>query len=199
MKRKLFAMMAGVFMLAGTSMAQESGFGAKLGLNLASQSGLDDVYSSSGMRTSLHIGAYYNYMISDKFAIQPELVYSAQGHTGTIDFGPLGGGELDVVGRFDYINIPILAKYYFTEGLHLHAGIQLGFNIGAKIEIDGESEDAEDVNGFDAALPIGLGYELSNGLNFTARYNLGLTNTYSGEGDFDIKNNVVQISVGYQF
>lgn len=203
MKKKIIAFVFGAAVCGSAAFAQESGFGAKLGLNLANMSG--DVEDNS-MRTSMHIGAYYNYMVSDKFAIQPELVYSGQGYKSTFE---TPGGDVDVTWKVDYLNIPIMAKYYLMEALHLHAGPQIGINIGAKstVEFDGESEteDIEDISGIDFALGFGAGYELPMGLNFNIRYNLGLTNAYSGDGknadgdDYSIKHGVIQISAGWQF
>lgn len=201
MKKKIIAFVFGAAICSSTAFAQESGFGAKLGLNLATIS-TDAEDSDPGMRTSLHIGAYYNYMVSDKFAIQPELVYSGQGAKETAD---ILGTEIEVTSKLDYINIPIMAKYYITEGFHLHAGPQFGILMSAKakVEIDGESEedDLEDVSTLDIGLGIGLGYELESGLNFGFRYNLGFTNINSGDyaEEVNTTNRVMQIGVGYSF
>jgi len=42
---------------------------------------------------------------------------------------------------------------------------------------------------------------MDSGLNFGARYNLGLSNIWDFEGsdDFKNQNNVIQVSVGYMF
>lgn len=206
MKKKILTFIVGAA-LCGTTMAQESGFGAKLGLNLANVAG--DVENTS-MRTSLHLGGFYNYMMSDQFALQFELVYSGQGYkteAQTVTETQVIGGQVitstvttpEGVARLDYINIPILAKYYFSESFSALAGPQIGLNIGSKYVVDGESADIEDVSGLDLALGIGAQYELGSGLGFGARYNLGLTNVYSGEGDASYTNNVIQIYVQYQF
>ena len=206
MKRKVLSIVACVALMATAATAQETGFGAKLGMNLANMSG--DVEDASN-RTSLNIGGFYNMMISDAFGLQFELVYSGQGYkmketTVTEPSGIPGVPDItytmpEATYKMDYINIPILAKYYFTESLNVVAGPQIGFNIGAKVDVDGESEDLEDVSSLDIALGFGLQYELEMGLGFGARYNVGMSNTYSGEGDYTAKNNVIQIGLQYQF
>ena len=204
MKKKLLSGIVALALFAGGAIAQESGFGAKLGLNLANLNGGE---GETSMRTSLHLGGYYTYMLSDNFAIQPELVYSGQGAKGTqetVVYNPITGAiisstKVDVVEKLDYINIPILAKYYFNEGFSAFAGIQLGLLMSAKYDVDGNSTDVKEyTNGTDFSIPIGVNYQLSSGLNFDVRYNIGMS-AVNKEGDDKVTNAVIQIGVGYQF
>lgn len=181
------------------SQAQEIKFGAKAGVNFASQGGdVEDVNS----RTGFHVGAVAEFKFTEQFSLQPELVYSQQGYkVEGEDFGVSYEGT----SKLDYINIPIMAKYYLFEGFSLHAGPQVGFNISAKgeSEVGGETEegDIEDVSAIDFGVAGGAEYELPMGLFFQARYYTGLSNTYDGEGSDDYKasNNVISVSVGYKF
>ena len=72
-------------------------FGAKAGLNLASIGGDETDVKSL---TSFHVGGVAEIMISDKFSVQSEIVYSAQGTR-----AEEGDGEL----KLDYINIPVFS------------------------------------------------------------------------------------------
>ena len=194
MIKNIFALVVGLSMLTSVSMSQESGLGGKLGLNLANVTG--DV-SNTSMRTSLHIGGYYNHMINDQFAIQPEFIlWSGQGYK--VDRKDSSGNSIDQVVKLNYLNIPIIGKYYFTEAISIHGGFQFGINLAASTEVDGKSVDLKDINTLDVAFAIGGGYELENGLNFSLRYNAGLTNINS-TGDASANNSVIQISVGYRF
>ena len=173
-------------------------FGANVGVNFATITG-DDT-SDVKSKTSFHLGAVAEISISDKFSVQPELLYSAQGAK---EDG--GDGEL----KLDYINIPVMAKFYVAEGFSLEAGPQVGFLMSAKSEGGGESVDMKDfTSGIDFGLNFGLGYKMESGLNFGARYNLGLSNFWDlpsdidpefGISDFKNKNSVIQLSVGYFF
>ena len=94
-----------------------------------------------------------------------------------------------------------MAKYYATEALSIEVGPQVGFLVNAELEELGETYDIEeDTNGVDFSLNFGLGYKLASGINFSARYNLGLSNVFDFEDqDLDVKNSVFQFSIGYFF
>lgn len=179
--KKLFFLAATVF-FTGTISAQQVNFGAKAGLNIATLSGddIDDV----GSRTAFHIGLIGEIMLTEKFAVQPEVLYSAQ-----------GAKEDDLTYKLDYVAIPVMAKYFVTPGLSLEAGPQIAFNTLSEIEFDGESEDLDEIEGMDFGLGFGLGYQFMNAF-VQARYNMGLTEIVE---DADAKNSVFQISVGYKF
>jgi len=201
--------------------AQDAQFGVKAGVNLASLNGDNEGDISS--RTSFHIGAVAEFKISDKFSFQPELMYSAQGAKEEYKETYSGGGftytdEESAEIKLDYINIPLMAKFYVAEGFSLEAGPQVGFLISAEEEYEftetasdgtttevvtgSETEDVKDyVSGIDFGLNFGVGYKLDSGLNFGARYNLGLGNVNDAEGsdNYKIHNSVLQVSVGYMF
>lgn len=192
MKKLLLVAAVAVFGFSSVN-AQEVTFGAKAGLNLASISG-DETDELDG-RTSLHVGAVAEIAISDVFSVQPELLYSAQG----AKYEEEGYEE---TWKLDYLNLPIMAKYYVAEGFSLEAGPQVGFLMSAKAKADGEEEDLKDfVKGIDFGANVGVGYKMESGLNFGARYNLGLSNVNDGEDadDFKNQNSVIQVSVGYFF
>ena len=173
--------------------AQEVKFGAKTGLNLASITG--DETDGIESRTAFHVGAVAEISVSDKFSVQPELLYSAQGAKDSFE-------GIDVDAKIDYLNLPIMAKYYVAEGFSLELGPQVGFLLSAKAEGGGESIDFKDeTKGIDFGANFGVGYKLESGLNFGARYNLGLSNINDGEDsdDFKNQNSVIQLSVGYFF
>ena len=179
--------------------AQNVQFGAKAGVNFASING-DDT-EEFDMRTSFHIGAVAEFLFSERFSLQPELIYSSQG-------AKMSDEGFDFIIKLNYINLPIMAKYYVTEGLSLEVGPQFGLLLSAKAksEFDGESEEEDikdDLNDFDFGINFGAGYKLENGLSFTARYNYGFSNLAdSGSediGDTNFNNGVIQLSVGFNF
>jgi hypothetical protein len=212
MKKVLLMTAIAVFGLTNIN-AQEVSFGAKAGLNLASING-DDV-SELDSRTSFHFGAMAEIKISEKFSVQPELLYSGQGakfEDSYTDFGFDIREEVTI--KYDYLNLPIMAKYYVSDGFSVEVGPQIGFLINAEADVDvsvsgpgvseteSGTEDIKDfTKGVDFGLNFGLGYKLKNGINFNARYNLGVSNINDGEGsdDFNNQNGVFQISIGYFF
>ena len=183
--KKLFTIT--MALVAFTISAQNITFGAKAGLNFASMAG-DDADGLDG-RTSFHLGVTAEIEMSDTFSIQPELLYSGQGYT----------ADGDVTGKVDYINLPIMAKFYVADGISLEAGPQIGFLASAKADVDGESTDIKDLlKSTDFALNLGAGYKLDSGLNFGLRYSMGLTDVPDGDSD-GFKHSVLQLSVGYNF
>lgn len=182
-------------------------FGVKAGLNLASVTG--DFTEGIDGRTSFHIGTVAEFKVSDKFSFQPELMYSSQG--AKVSDSEPGYYNYESVYKVDYLNIPLMAKYYVAEGFSIEAGPQIGFLLSAKDEwkewdedygTDSGTEDFKDyMSSIDFGLNFGVGYKLESGLNFGARYNLGLSNVWEDDegGSFSQKNGVFQISVGYFF
>ncbi len=191
--KKLLLIMA-VVALSFSANAQGVEFGVKAGANFASIGG-DDT-EDLGSRTSFHFGVTAGIAVSDNFSVQPELVYSAQG--ASIDFG--GGDEGDL--KLDYLNLPIMAQFQVADGFSIEVGPQFGFLMSAKAD-DGDNEEdiKDDLKGLDLSAGIGVNYTMTSGLNFGARYNLGLSNVNDFEGSDDInnQNNVFQVSIGYRF
>lgn len=158
--------------------AQEIKFGAKAGLNFSTVNGSNT--NNIDYVTSYHVGVVSEIPIYEKFSFQPELMYSRQGYSFNND-----------VIAMNYLNIPLMGKYYVTKGLSLEAGPQIGFLLSAKNE---GVKVTNSFTTFDFGANFGLGYKLENGLNFSARYNLGITKV-----DTDNRNGVFQVSVGYFF
>jgi len=175
-----------------TTNAQGISFGAKAGLNLASVTG-DGADEVDG-RTAFHVGGVVNIEFSELFALQGEIVYSAQGFTQNISFDDVENIEATV--KLDYINVPVLADITIIEGLSLQGGPQFGINITSELEVDGETEELDGVESLDVAAAIGAQLELPIGLFFQARYVTGLTEIVDG-GDF--KNSNISLSVGWFF
>ncbi len=219
MKKLLLIVGVAIFTLSAQS--QELRFGVKGGVNLASLGG-DDTGDLKG-RTGFHVGGLVEIQISDKFSVQPELLYSAQGAEMEFsesfdEFGMNFSMEAKSKLKLDYINVPIMAKYYVIEGLAIEAGPQIGFLMSAKqktdVSISGNipeefldmfdfeetDEDVKDqLNTLDFALGLGASYRLDMGVFFGARYSLGLSNIYKEADDVKNQNNVFQVSVGYTF
>lgn len=169
--------------------AQEIKVGAKAGVNFAKITG--DVTNVESL-TGFHIGAMAEIGITEAFAVQPELLYSTQGAK-----AKEGDGEYN----FNYITVPVTAKYYVIEGLSLELGPQIGFLASAKVKSsEGSTDIKKNIKSIDFGLNFGAGYRLDNGLSFSARYNVGMSNINDRSGNKDnIKNGVFQLSVGYFF
>jgi hypothetical protein len=169
--------------------------GIKGGLNFANV----DVSQSAGAnydnRTGYHAGAFALFKFGF-IGIQPELIFSKQGAKYTIS-------TADYNANYDYINIPVMAKFYLPLGLNLQAGPQFGFLSKAQIEqtVSGTKTTADvkdQAKNTDIAIGLGAGWDLPFGLTVDARYNLGVSKINDTSGSGDVKNRVFQVSVGYK-
>lgn len=165
----------------GFANAQDMKFGVKGGLNSASIAGA----TGTTAKMTFHIGGLLEYKASDKFAIQPELVYSNQGCK-------FDGGSLDLT----YINIPVMAKYYVGETFNIQAGPQIGLLMSAK---SAGVDVKEGYNTTDFGLNLGAGYDLNENMMLDLRYNMGLSAVNKDTSEETGKNNVISVSFGYKF
>ena len=168
--------------IAGTVNAQDVKLGAKIGMNVSSVNGDPDNLDS---KTGWVLGATAEVSLTDKFSLQPELLYSQQGAKQRGNF----------IYDLNYISLPVMAKYYIAKGFSLEAGPQFSFLV--KDELISDSNNAASANtnaeNFDFSANLGLGYQLDNGIFFQTRYNLGLTAISETP---DVKNGVFQMSLG---
>lgn len=209
MKKILLSTIA-IMALGTAAQAQEIGFGVKAGVNFATFGGdIEDRES----RTGAHVGLLAEFKLTENFAIQPELVFSMQGSDRQYSDA---ASTYELEQRLNYLNIPIAAKYFVTEGFSIEAGPQIGFLLSAKEEgtvsgpVGSESFSSDNKDGYksiDFSVFGGVGYELPMGVFFQARYAAGITSILEDSDidedgtseDFDVTNNVFSLSVGYKF
>ena len=181
--------------------AQDFGFGIKGGLNFSSFSGSDAEELNFEGRTGYHLGLTMEIPLSEEFSVQPEVLYSTLGaKTSDFEFEQ----ATDVNFNVDYISVPVIFKYYLLGGLNVEAGPQFSWNSKSEVEGDFTSEQVRNeidaitdgTKSFDVGGAVGLGYDLPLGLFAEARYVFGFSKIYESSGFSDIKNNLIQLSVG---
>ncbi len=169
----------------GFSQAQMLKFGVKGGLNFANYTGGDVANYDFKTITNYHAGLVVELNVFQNFALQSELLYSTKG-------AELKGLGEQFKNELGYISIPVLAKFYLTSNkLSLELGPQASVLVSERNEVD-----ANDTNSFDFGLAGGLSYKITDGLFVSGRYVAGLT---EAKQDADVKNSVIQFSVGYMF
>ncbi len=200
--KKIILTAAAVFAISFAN-AQDVKFGAKAGLNISNITG--DGTEDTSSKIGFQVGGFAEIKISDKFAIQPELLYSAQGAK---DKYSEEGYSYKATGKSAYLNIPVMAKYYVAKGFSLEAGPQLGFLMSAELEETetefGKSETTstdikEFYNSTDFAFNLGAGYDVTENINLGVRYSIGLSNILKDSEDFKQNNSNIAIAVGYKF
>lgn len=225
--KKITLTLLGLVAFSTSALAQqEVKFGPKAGVNFATVNGKDT--DEAKMMIGFHVGAFAEIKFNDKFAVQPEVLFSAQGakvkESGTeVVMGVPVNYEAEGKTKLNYINIPIMAKYYITDNFAVEAGPYVGFLMTAETEYEAtmsaagisqtekSTEDIKDFsNSIDFGVGVGASFNLDSGFFIGARYNLGLTKVgkeynetvngieISAEAA-DVKNGVIQVGVGYKF
>ncbi len=184
--KKLFSLLLASSILVSLAFGQETSFGLKAGINVASLETSGNDYNS---KAGLHIGGLAHIHLSPHVALQPELVLSMQG----------GQYNSNNKVNLNYINIPLLLQYMANGGLRLETGPQLGFLASAKSKSGNVTVDIKDnLSSTDFSWAFGIGYLFPQGVGIDGRFNLGLNNV-NDDDDFTLKNRVFQIGVFYQF
>lgn len=199
--KKVIIMLAAA-LISVSAMAQVR-FGVKVGADLTNFWGED---IDHGMKPAYQIGALMEYKFNDKFAIAPEAVFAAQGGKYSDE---AMGAKFDMTYNTNYINVPVMLKYYVTPDFAIDLGPQVGFNVYSKTTVEGKGsfggvniEDKEtfdwkdDTKAVDFGVGLGATYSLTENAFLQARYTLGLTEVYeNGEA----KNSNIQVAFGWKF
>ena len=166
------------------------------------------------------IGAEAEYQLANMFSLAAGLNFSMQG-SGWKDYDEkIGDVKFDIKDNkmnLYYINVPVVANVYLFKGFAVKAGVQVGFLVKANYEVTSivsndktgqnvttkvDKSFTSDCKKVDVAIPMGVSYQVPTiPIVIDARYNLGLTkvNKESEDGHKDLKNNVIQLTVGYKF
>ena len=176
-------------MVFGFTNAQQTRFGIKGGLNITKYGG--GGYWDANSLVGFQVGGFAEIKIIERLAIQPEILFSAQGATLSPPFG-------DYDERLNYINVPVLAKFYITKQFTVEGGPQLGFLVSA----EQEGHDAKgDFKSVDTGFNFGAGYNFTDDLSVNFRYTIGLSDILDYEFGTagSPKNRVLALTMGYKF
>ena len=218
---KLFLAIVMIFTTVSSSLAQNANFGIKAGPNYSTLSG--NRGGENDYLLGFHAGLTSEFILSPTFSLQPELIYSLEGVQTKYNYS-IGEAifSSDQKIKLDYINLPVMMKYFLNPALSIQAGPQIGYLISAKNEYEsvstfpgemelkesGTDDIKDELKKISLGLNFGFGYQFQNNLFLQARYHLGLSDIsnyneemWEGfEGELDkIKNSGFQVSIGYKF
>ncbi|PGH40235.1 MAG: hypothetical protein CRN43_04270 [Candidatus Nephrothrix sp. EaCA] len=163
MKKFLFSIFISVGLCAN---AQETEFGL-----VAFIRGSVSVSNWRGWERSSRIwGSYARFYVSEKWAIQPELLLVRY------------RGELNDTASFllNYIALPVLGRLEFTPEIFAFTGPQLGVLTSGVKEHGDKKEDYKRIY---ASWLFGAGYVFQEfGLEVSLRYELGLSDLHESDG-----------------
>jgi hypothetical protein len=193
--KSFFSVIASVLLLAGSASAQNFNIGVKAGWNIyeiATDNNLD--YNT---KSGLYAGVLGHVHLTDRFALQPELVYSNQG-------SQWGTGASNNKLILHYVNVPVLVQFMFDNGFRIQAGPQVGFLVNTNHKVNNVTTDIDHDNF--KTLDFGVGFGASyvhppTGFGVDARYNVGLSNinNVGMVNPANFKNRGLQLGLFYLF
>ncbi|MCZ6593438.1 MAG: porin family protein [Bacteroidetes bacterium] len=183
MKKLSLLVLAIVFSVQ--SFSQGLDFGIKAGINFSTISDAAGLDNKTGFVAGIFVGGKLN----DKLGIQADLLYSQQG-------AEFNAGKFDL----NYVNVPIVIKYFVTDKMHIHGGPQFGVLVDDKTQtVIGETINDIATNDFDISGVVGVGLDLPFGIRIDGRYSFGFTDVPNdpGKNFTKGKNSVITLSIGY--
>ena len=161
--KKIILILSVIICFITASTAQVK-IGAKAGINIANVTGL--TYSDAKVRLGINAGMLAKINLSKKFFVQPELLYAVKGYKfPKTNFS--GAGFVNM----DYVNIPLLTGYNFTDKFSVVLGPEFGFLLKANSKFDNTNHDVtKNYKKFDMAISLGIAYNLNNKIGIDLRY-----------------------------
>jgi hypothetical protein len=212
--KKISLLLTGIFfqillVVSNHSNAQGLTYGIKGGINYSSLN--LDYTSLDKSRTGYHIGGFLNVPLSDRFSVQPEVLYSTKGAKVNYDFFDFLKGNVSL--DLKYLDVPVLGVYRINPMFELQAGPYASVLLGSQVSnntlipfLNTSFDTGRGVfSKMDYGFIGGVGINLGN-LGAGVRYNHGLGNVeklkqISGL-DYTIsnaRNSVWQVYLGYRF
>ncbi len=188
--------------------------GVKAGLNISNLT-FDENELKSSDKTGFTAGLMAEIPLTKSFSVQPELLFSQQGMKLSYSDPEVQNSHYKSTIALNYLNIPIMLKYYVAKGFSLQAGPQVGILLKANNKYQDnflgyDNHDKMDLkdysNGVDASVNFGLGYQFQNKFYADVRYNMSYTDVFKDATSntnyiikSDMKNRIFQVTVGYFF
>ena len=191
-------------------------FSLKAGANVANQNGFDDSKRLNGF----NFGLVSSVKINDKWYFEPEfLPLSPRGvrgapvlETGNPTIDPALTNQHSTKRTINYIDIPIMVRYYVSQKISIAGGPYVSFLSSAEDEF--KTTDLGDVllstdiksklNSIDYGACIEISYSLwearkGKGINVYARYSHGLADVYKADYAGSHQNSVWQFGAVLPF
>lgn len=192
-------LLASIISVSHSALAQRKFLmGVKLGVNVATQEVKGSYPAAVGSVTRVHVGIITEQKFG-KLGFQAEAMYSGHGcsYNGII--------RKNLKSRFDYINVPLFAKWYITDNIAVVGGPQFGMIFDQEFQDDRTGVVRRDdfstkYSRFETSVGGGLEFQLNNGIGCYGRYIYGITKI-----DEDLpfltftKNKTIQFGLSYRF
>ncbi|MGG5207581.1 porin family protein [Chryseobacterium sp. MIQD13] len=198
-------------------------FGIKAGGNSSYFS--EQKLSLNNQKIGFHAGVLVNIPLSQKFSLQPEVLYNQLGAKSVISSTDVTTGDTNIKTKSDYkttmnyISVPLMVQMRPTEKFYIEAGPEFSYFINGKnsgnstistttggvttTQSVSNSEDInkDTVNKFNLGLGLGLGYDITQNIGINARYINSLTDmrNQKPEGTEPLNHRAFQLGLNYKF
>lgn len=186
----LFIFLQTICFAQQTRRRQVVSIGPRVGINISDFNG--DV-TNNNIQLGLSAGAMLTYSVVNTFGISIEALYSQKG--ARIENTLINNERINFNRKINYIEVPVLARYFLNKNGDFRPNIFLGPDFGFKLnskDVNRElttGTERPDVDRSGAINPVDVGLTGGIGLNFSviesarilfdARYTYGLSNIYS--------------------
>ncbi len=208
------------FIIFSFTLEGQNSLGIKAGVNVANQVGGD---MDNDLLVGFDGGVSAMLRLTGNLSFQPEILFSTKGCTYDFerihDDGTIRNYEHYIGSwKIHYLEIPLLVNLAFLSGHEFRPQIFAGFSPAFKIkgtydedyelknyedgilvheESGHDKGDIQQIKLFDLGLTVGAG-AIWGSFSLDARYTAGLY-TLSTDNDFEIRNSVFSILIGYYF
>lgn len=182
------------YCLAQSGSISPFSIGFKAGLN-SSTVALKDFPDGVSTKRSLQLvsGFFASFPVTERFAVQPELLYSVMG--AKINRPALSTSNAEQ--KLAYLSLPLQASIRASKSLSLLIGPQFDFLTAANVTVDNQTQsNKEEIQKFDIALTGGLQYSPLPKFIVSARYIHGLKNVPRDQVEGSYFNRGIQLTVG---
>lgn len=164
------------------------------------------------MRHGFHAGAYLSLPLGSGIELEPGLLYSQKGVVmeGNVpgNVGEMLSAKATITNKSEYLDVPLLLRFYVADGFNLFAGPQVSFLLSNKVNVkagalgfnalDRDFDWNSGQRKVDVGLAAGVGYQFQNGFNVNGGYDFGLT-TIDDNATYKTYNRGFKASIGYRF
>lgn len=185
--------------------------------------------NGKNLKLGFNAGVFVNVPLSEKFALQPEVLYNQMGAKSVLSDTEVTTGSTTVRTKQDYsttlnyISVPVMLQMKPADNFYVEAGPEVSYFVDGKNKGQqtittttagttntqtlsaSESIDKDDIKKFNLGFGVGLGYYFTKNLGINARYVNSLTHIYNNsdaltDAQKNINTNrVFQLGLNYKF
>jgi len=163
----------------------------------------DNITTISGTNTSFHAGIFYEKKISEKFAVEPSLIFAVRG-------GKISDVDSSLNAKLLNVEMPLNFLYLYKQ-LIIGGGPNFCYGINGKLKSKSDNRNIYDpaesfertLKRFEFGANFMAGYTFKKGILIAANFSPGFTSIYKGDhsapSNLHARTSVFGLSIGYRF